>query len=46
VLPLADQLFLLMEGAEVTRQTLGPRGPAGNVARAAEMVIDAHLKMV
>ncbi len=42
---LADQLFLLMEGAEVTRQTLGPRGPARNVARAAEMLIDAHLRM-
>jgi AcrR family transcriptional regulator len=41
---LADQLFLLMEGAEVTRQTLGVHGPAGNVARAAEMLIEAHLR--
>lgn len=40
---LADQLFLLMEGAEVTKQTLGARGPARNVARAAEMLIAAHL---
>jgi AcrR family transcriptional regulator len=42
---LADQLFLLMEGAQVARQTLGPRGPARNVARAADVLIDAHLKM-
>ena len=41
---LADQLFLLMEGAQVTSQTLGVRGPARNVARAAEMLIEAHLR--
>jgi AcrR family transcriptional regulator len=41
---LADQLFLLMEGAQVTAQTLGVRGPARNIARAAEMLIDAHLR--
>lgn len=41
---LADQLFLLMEGAQVTIQTLGLRGPAKNVARAAEMLIEAHLR--
>jgi AcrR family transcriptional regulator len=41
---LADQLFLLMEGAEVTKQTLGVRGPARNVARAAKIFIDAHLR--
>jgi AcrR family transcriptional regulator len=41
---LADQLFLLMEGAQVTTQTLGARGPAKNVARAAKMLIDAHLR--
>jgi AcrR family transcriptional regulator len=41
---LADQLFLLMEGAQVTIQTLGARGPAKNVARAAEMLIDTHLR--
>jgi hypothetical protein len=28
----------------VTTQTLGARGPARNVARAAEMLIDAHLR--
>ena len=41
---LADQLFLLMEGAQVTSQTLGVGGPARNVARAAEMLIDANLR--
>jgi len=41
---LADQLFLLMEGAQVTTQTLGIRGPARNVARAAKMLIEAHLR--
>jgi AcrR family transcriptional regulator len=41
---LADQLFLLMEGAQVTTQTLGVRGPARNIARAAKMLIDAHLR--
>ncbi len=41
---LADQLFLLMEGAQVTTQTLGVRSPARNVARAAAMLIDAHLR--
>ena len=40
---LADHLFLLMEGAQVTTQTLGVRGPARNVARAARTLIDAHL---
>ena len=41
---LADQLFLLMEGAQVTIQTLGAHGPARNIARAAKMLIDAHLR--
>ncbi len=41
---LADQLFLLMEGAQVTTQTLGVRSPARNVGRAATMLIDAHLR--
>lgn len=39
---LADQLFLLMEGAQVS-VILGVRGPARNVARAADALIDAHL---
>lgn len=41
---LADQLFLLMEGAQVATQTLGVRGPARNVARGAEMLIEMHLR--
>ncbi len=41
---LADHLFLLMEGAQVTTQTLGVHGPARNIARAAKMLIDAHLR--
>src|SRR2546429_6733130 len=40
---LADPLFLLMEGAPGTTQTLGVRGPAKSIARAAKMLIDAHL---
>lgn len=41
---LADQLFLLMEGAQVSAQTLGAHGPARNVARSAKMLIDSHLR--
>jgi AcrR family transcriptional regulator len=41
---LADQLFLLMEGAQVTMQTLGVNGPARNIARSAKMLIDMHLR--
>jgi AcrR family transcriptional regulator len=40
---LADQLFLLMEGAQVTTMILGVRGPARNVARAADSLIDSRL---
>ena len=40
---LADQLFLLMEGAQVSIHTPGARRAASNVARAANAVIDAHL---
>ncbi len=39
---LADQLFLLMEGAQVSI-ILGVRGPARNVARAAQALIDSQL---
>ncbi|MFY9317886.1 MAG: TetR/AcrR family transcriptional regulator [Burkholderiales bacterium] len=39
---LADQLFLLMEGAQVSTQTMGRRGPARNVARGAQTLIEAH----
>lgn len=41
---LADELFLLMEGAQVSTQILGVRGPARNVARAADSLIDAHVR--
>lgn len=41
---LADQLFLLMEGAQVSTQILGARGPARNVDRAAESLIEAHVR--
>ncbi len=40
---LADQLFLLMEGAQVSTLILGVRGPARNVARAARALIDARV---
>jgi len=39
---LADELFLLMEGAQVST-VLGVRGPARNVGRAADTLIDSHL---
>ncbi len=39
---LADQLFLLMEGAQVTTMILGVRGPARNIARAADSLIDSR----
>lgn len=38
---LADGLFLLMEGAQVTTVTLGVRGPVRNVGPAAKALIDA-----
>jgi AcrR family transcriptional regulator len=40
---LADQLFLLMEGARVSAQTPGARAAAASVAQAAAVLIDAHL---
>lgn len=40
---LADELFLLMEGAQVST-VLGVRGPARNVGRAADALIDSHLQ--
>jgi AcrR family transcriptional regulator len=39
---LADQLFLLMEGAQVSAQTPGARAAAASVARAATALIDTH----
>ena len=40
---LADELFLLMEGAQISI-VLGVRGPARNVSRGADALIDAHLR--
>ena len=41
---LADELFLLMEGAQVSI-ILGVRGPAQNVGRAADALIASHLQV-
>jgi AcrR family transcriptional regulator len=40
---LADSLFLLMEGAQTSIQSLGHAGPARAIAGAASALIDAHL---
>ena len=40
---LADQLYLLMDGAWMAVRVFGPRGPAGQVAAAAAALITAHL---
>ena len=41
---LADGLFLLMEGAQTSTQSLGHSGPGRSIARAAEALIDAHTR--
>lgn len=40
---LADQLFLVMEGAQVSAQTPGARAAAASAGRAAKVLIDAHI---
>jgi AcrR family transcriptional regulator len=40
---LADELFLLMEGAQVSAQTPGARAAAASVGRAAATLIDSHI---
>jgi len=40
---LADELFLLAEGARVSRQSVGPEGPAARFVRMAEATIARHL---
>ncbi len=40
---LGDSLFLLIEGAQASTQTLGHAGPARAMARAADALIGAHL---
>ena len=39
---LADELFLLCEGARVTIQSLGPHGPAARLAEMFQMLVAAH----
>ena len=39
---LADELFLLIEGARVTIQSLGPRGPAERLAEMFQNLVAAH----
>jgi len=41
---LADELFLLCEGARVTIQSLGPRGPAERLAEMFQMLVAAHTR--
>ena len=40
---LADELFLLLEGAHVSAQSLGPNGPASRLVRMGEALIASHL---
>ena len=40
---LADELFLLLEGARVSAQSLGPQGPASRLVRMGEALIASHL---
>lgn len=40
---LADELFLLLEGAHVSAQSLGPKGPASRLVRMGEALIAAHM---
>jgi AcrR family transcriptional regulator len=41
---LADELFLLIEGARVCCQSLGPQGPSAHAVRMGEVLIASHLK--
>jgi hypothetical protein len=40
---LADELFLLLEGAHISAQSLGPTGPASRLVRMGEAVIASHI---
>ena len=40
---LADELFLLLEGARVSAQSVGPHGPASRLVRMGEALIASHL---
>jgi len=39
---LADELFLLLEGARVSAQSVGPQGPASRFVRMGEALIASH----
>ena len=39
---LADELFLLLEGARVSAQSVGPQGPSSRLARMGEALIASH----
>ena len=39
---LADELFLLLEGARVTSQSVGPKGLGDRLVRMGEAMISAH----
>ena len=41
---LADQLFLLMDGAYMSSRMFGPKNPAASLASAARSLIDAQLR--
>jgi AcrR family transcriptional regulator len=41
---LADELFLLLEGARVSAQSVGPQGPAARFVRMGEALIAGHVK--
>lgn len=41
---LADQLFLLMDGAYMAARMFGPRNPASHLASAAKTLIDAQVR--
>ena len=40
---LADELFLLLEGARVSAQSFGPDGPASRLVRMGEALLASHL---
>jgi AcrR family transcriptional regulator len=41
---LADELFLILEGARVTAQSMGPEGPSARLVRMGEVLIASHSK--
>lgn len=41
---LADELFLLLEGARVCAQSMGPDGPSRRLVHMGETIISAHVK--